>query len=394
MKLEKLLKLGINSQSNNQMNLDLWSIGIIVIGIQGFFLLVTMIVSDNIRQRRGTTFLMAIIILLLWFLIEFFAIRNKLDLGLNVLYGTRYGSWFLLGPLIYFYFKSITDSGWSLKKRELLHFLPFLIFVIIIPYLSYKQLNDRQIDYGMLSVFDHREKVLTGFQWMYSVVFVLQFIHLGLFLLRNLKTVSRYSIRLKTEFSEIGDQTKWLKLFNVLMLVILIFTGIFLYLLLITDVYRRHLDYIYVLPIGILFYAISFKFIRTDWKRVAINGKYSGSSLTNARVTSYADKVDTLFTVQSIHLKPGLRLEEVAKELDLPKHHVSQVINQHFEMSFFDFVNKFRIEEAKTLITEHPEFTLLRIAFDSGFNNKTSFVNAFKKFEGRTPSQFRELVIY
>ncbi|WP_298899481.1 helix-turn-helix domain-containing protein [uncultured Psychroserpens sp.] len=376
------------------MQLDIWSIGIIIIVFQGLFLFSILMASKDKRQKRGSIYLMLTILVLIWFLAEFFTIRNKIDIGFNLFYGTRYGSWFLLGPLTYFYFKSITDSQWKFSKWHWLHFLPFLIFVIIIPYIAYKGLNDRQINYGMLSVFDHREKVLTAFQWMYSFVFILQFVHLGSFLIRNLNIVKTYSKGLKAEYSNIDTKTKWLKYFNLVLLIILTFSAVFLYILLVTDIYRRHLDYIYVLPIGVLFYFISFKFMRTEWKHVEPNDKYSGSSLNADEIPKYTVKLDQLITKEKVYLNPALRLNHLAERLSISKHHLSQIINQHYGMSFFDFINEHRINEAKTLISNHPEYTLLKVAFESGFNNKTSFVNAFKKFESMTPSKYRDTLRY
>nr|WP_321234447.1 helix-turn-helix domain-containing protein [uncultured Psychroserpens sp.] len=374
------------------MTLDLWSILIIVAGFQGLFLLSVLLFSNGNRTKRGNRFLVWIVLVLIWFLVEFFFIRNKINFQLNIFYGTRYGSWFLLGPLTYFYFKSITNIDWKFSKKELLHFLPFFIFVIVIPLISYKAINDRQVDYGMLSVFDHREKQLATIQWIYSIVFVSQFVHLAFFLIKNLNLVKGYATGLTKEYSAIDNKVKWLKYFNIILLILLVLSAIFLYILLVTDIYRRHLDYIYVLPIGVLFYFISFKFFRAEWKPVETNGKYSGSTLNADKVSEYVTIINQLMTDEKLYLDHTLRLNHLAERLAISKHHLSQIINQHYELSFFDFINQFRVNEAKTIISNHTEYTLMQVAFDSGFNNKTSFVNAFKKFENRTPSKFRDTI--
>ena len=372
------------------MNLDIWSIIIIIIAFQGLFLLAVLLSSKTKRNKLGNKYLIFIVLLLIWLLAEFFTIRNKIDVQLNLFYGTRYGSWFLLGPLTYFYFKSITDSTWKFSKRQLWHFLPFVIFVIIIPFFAYKTLNDRQVSYGMLSVFDHREKILSTIQWTYSFVFIMQFVHLGLFLFKNLKIVNSYSKGLKFEYSNIDSKIKWLKYFNVTLLMVLISSAIFLYILLVTDIYRRHLDYIYVLPIGVLFYFISFKFMRAEWKPIENNPKYAGSSLNPDEIPNYILKLNQIMQTEKVYLNNSIRLSNLAQTMNIRKHHLSQIINQHYKLSFFDFINQYRTTEAKEIISNHPEHTLMQVAFESGFNNKTSFVNAFKKFEKVTPSKFRE----
>ncbi len=372
------------------MFLDIWSIIIIVIAFQGLFLLSVLLSSKEKRNKRANQYLVFIILILIWFLAEFFTVRNKIDVNLNVFYGTRYGSWFLLGPITYFYFKSITDTAWCFSKKQLLHFLPFIIFVVIIPLIAYKVLNDRQIDYGMLSVFDHREKIVSTIQWTYSTVFIFQFVHLGYFLFKNLKIVNYYSKRLTSEYSNIDVKINWLKYFNIALIIILIFSVIFLYILLVTDIYRRHLDYIYVIPIGLLFNFISFKFMRTEWRPIENNSKYEGSSLNQDEIPDYIIKLNRLMENEKVYLNNVIRLSDLSEMMTINKHHLSQIINQHYGLSFYDFINQFRVNEAKDIIIKHPEYTLLQVAFVSGFNNKTSFVNAFKKFEKVPPSKFRD----
>lgn len=377
------------------MNLDIWSILIIVIAFQGLFLLTVLFSAKERKKKRSNQYLIFIIIILIWFLAEFFTIRNKINVNLNIFYGTRYGSWFLLGPITYFYFKSITDLTWKFSKQYWLHFLPFIIFVIIIPFVSYRTLNNSQVDYGMLSVFDHRERATNIIQYTYSIVFIIQFAHLGYFLIQNLKLINLYSKGLIAEYSTIDIKIKWLRNFNIVLIILLTLSAIFLYILLLTDVYRRHMDYIYVLPIGILFYFISFKFMRTDWKPIdkTIN-KYAGSTLNNEQIPKYVAQLDQLIESEKVYLNHNLRLNDLSERMNINKHHLSQILNQHYQLSFYDFINRFRIEEAKVIIQNTPEHTLVQIAYDAGFNNKTSFVNAFKKFENTTPSKFREVNQY
>ncbi len=374
------------------MQLDLWSILIIVFVFHGLFLLSSILFTDQRRNRKENRYLSLMVIVLIWYLVEFLFIRSRIDIGLDIFYGTRYGSWFLFGPLAYFYFKSITKSDWRLAKVELLHFLPFVAFGILIPLILRDVLNHRQVDYGMLSVFDHREKIITPLQYVYSFVFIVQFVHLGFYLFKNLGLINSYTLALSAQYSNINGNVKWLKIFNISFLVILFFVAIFLYILLVTDIYRRYLDYIYVLPVGSLFYIISYYFLNTDWK-VTANGhgvKYAKSTLDQDSIASYVDRLNQLMKTQKVYLDKELRLTDLAEKMELNAHHLSQLINQHFNLSFFDFVNKHRVGEAKTIIENNPDFTMLQVAFDAGFNNKTSFVNAFKKFEKTTPSIFRE----
>lgn len=95
------------------------------------------------------------------------------------------------------------------------------------------------------------------------------------------------------------------------------------------------------------------------------------------------------------YLDPQLSIAKLAKQLDLPDSKVSRLINNFGEATFFDFVNGYRVEEVKAKIANHQNdhLSLLGIALDSGFNNKASFNRTFKKYEGKTPSQFRKELI-
>ncbi|WP_109301786.1 helix-turn-helix domain-containing protein [Aquimarina sp. AU474] len=373
------------------MNLDIWSIAILIIIFQGVFLLLVLLISTEKRTKRGNIYLFFIILVLIWYLIEFLLIRNTVNVKLGIFYGTRYGSWFLLGPLTLYYFLSITDITWKWKTKSLIHFLPFILFVVIIPLCSDDIINKRQVDYGMLSVFDHRKKSISLLQYMYSFIFIIQFVHLGVYLFKNIKRIKTYTETIKSEYATVDIGIKWARVFNMILIIVLLFSILFLYILLVTDIYRRYLDYIYVLPIGSLFFLISYSLMNTDWKSIDQNiEKYAKSSLKTENIIAYVKQLNLLMGDKKIYLNNEIRLLDVAKQMDIPSHHVSQIINEHFKSSFFDFINKYRVEEAKNRIVENPKYTLLQIAFDSGFNNKTSFVNAFKKFENKTPSAFRK----
>ena len=108
----------------------------------------------------------------------------------------------------------------------------------------------------------------------------------------------------------------------------------------------------------------------------------------------YISKLNALVKEEKVYLDSKIRLKDLAEMMSVSTHHLSQFLNQNMKLSFFDFINKHRVNEAKNLIRNHPEMTLLQIAYDAGFNNKTSFVNAFKKFEKQTPSAFKGRLLF
>ena len=90
------------------------------------------------------------------------------------------------------------------------------------------------------------------------------------------------------------------------------------------------------------------------------------------------------------YLDPRLSLSALAAQMDVSPNILSQVINQRIGRNFSDFVNAYRVDEFKRNMASprFAGFSILAVAFESGFNSKTSFNTAFKKLTGITPSQF------
>jgi AraC-like DNA-binding protein len=119
--------------------------------------------------------------------------------------------------------------------------------------------------------------------------------------------------------------------------------------------------------------------------------KYARSALdeiTRERIErklKYAMEEDRVFT------RSDLRLRDLCGHLNENTHYVSQIINQSLGTSFYDLVNRYRVEAAKQLLQENPELSVLDIAMEVGFNSKSPFNAAFKKITGMTPKEYRKI---
>ncbi|TSE07117.1 AraC family transcriptional regulator [Aquimarina algiphila] len=91
------------------------------------------------------------------------------------------------------------------------------------------------------------------------------------------------------------------------------------------------------------------------------------------------------------YLDNQIRISHLAKKLNISKHHMSQVINEHFDLSFFDFINTYRVDQAKHMLTKDNNLNMTEILYSCGFNNRVSFYKAFKKFTKMTPSEYKLL---
>lgn len=106
----------------------------------------------------------------------------------------------------------------------------------------------------------------------------------------------------------------------------------------------------------------------------------------------YAEKIDSIMRAQKTYLNPELTLDMLAETLGIAAKDLSMIINRHFNLNFYEFVNGYRIEEAKKRLADpaNKEKTITDIYLEVGFNSKSVFNTFFKKLVGKTPSEYRQ----
>lgn len=112
------------------------------------------------------------------------------------------------------------------------------------------------------------------------------------------------------------------------------------------------------------------------------------SSVNDDLAESTLDKLDQLL-LSGVYKDSTLTLRKLANELNLSQHHLSQIINENTEGNYYELINGYRIKEAKTLLS-HTELSVIDVAYESGFNSKSAFYSEFKKQTGMTPGKFRD----
>jgi AraC-like DNA-binding protein len=120
--------------------------------------------------------------------------------------------------------------------------------------------------------------------------------------------------------------------------------------------------------------------------------KYKTSALLSETVDEVLPRLTQMMEEEKVYLDADLTLKKLAKRLNVHYNHLSQIINERMGKSFNDFINSYRIGEAKVKLADPAEGkkTILEIAYDTGFYSKSVFNTAFKKFTGKTPSEFRK----
>ncbi len=118
--------------------------------------------------------------------------------------------------------------------------------------------------------------------------------------------------------------------------------------------------------------------------------KYEKSGLTTLQIDSIHQQLVQCMRSEKLYKNPELTLAELAQHLEVHPNTLSQVINTREERNFFDYINGYRVEAFKQMavLPESQKFTLLSLAFECGFNSKTSFNRNFKKATGLSPSEY------
>ena len=121
--------------------------------------------------------------------------------------------------------------------------------------------------------------------------------------------------------------------------------------------------------------------------------KYERTSLPKSKAIPAKNQLLEYMDTEKPYLKSDLRLDDLAKKLNLPRHHVSQIINENFEQNFNEFVNKYRVNQAVELLQqENNPYNMKEISYQVGFNNYVTFYKAFKKNTGTVPKTFKNSI--
>jgi AraC-like DNA-binding protein len=122
--------------------------------------------------------------------------------------------------------------------------------------------------------------------------------------------------------------------------------------------------------------------------------RYQKSAMSEDAMGIYENRLMEFMEKSRIYLDAELSLERLAKEINIPKHHLTQLLNDRLKKNFYHFINEYRIQEATRRLDQlnghASETSLLSLAYDCGFNSKSTFNNYFKRITGHTPSSYKK----
>lgn len=288
--------------------------------------------------------------------------------------------WVLYGPILFFYIRRVV-YGTKFKWKDVVHFLPFLIILLnysrvylMVPETKVELMQSRRIVFAIYYFNQHQSKVIIA----------LMFLYFGLIFWQLTKGVISQ------------NKEVWLKWISFSYLGYVVSFSSFFVLSAIGVLTPQH-DYLIgaamVFFISMLAY---FGFVQPEvfdglpMKKVVPVIKYRTTGLTPDFSAELKEQMEKFMENDKPYLNHEFRLDDLADELNISRHHCSQVINEHFDANFFNFVNQYRIEEAKKMLKTNLALNITDVMYASGFNNRASFYAAFKKFTGTTPKLFVE----
>lgn len=308
----------------------------------------------------------------------------------------------LVYPAFYFYIKFIAFKGVKLKWADLLHAIPYIIIgaITIIEY--YLKPEDVQF------------KIMTNrgdMPWFISSIYYVLRIQGVIYMLLSIKIALRFKKIIEENYSTINKRNYiW----------ILQLTIVFIYFTLSTLIFNINRFSLNLLSNDTTFYisaSISFAFIiwiifKTLSQPYLFNGvdanikllkEYLAEKEKNNKPSNTAEdkiqnlvlksKLEKYVTAHEVYLNPSLTIFDLAKGIGLTSTDLSLFLNKHLHKNFFDFINEYRIEKAKSILKDPDKrhLTILEILYDVGFNSKSSFNTAFKRYVGKTPTEYRKV---
>lgn len=251
------------------------------------------------------------------------------------------------------------DKSAKFKKKDLLFFLPYTVFVVVKFLESLMEMNRTVMFIGSIllmlasfgymgyiikKIIESKDKWLIYFMIPYTLVFLAD--------------------RLTSLISGRHDSVPFLESYGIIGL-----SALLLYIIL----YRLILSPTTVIP------------------TIEVQ-KYKSSSLNPALINDYKKRLKHLFEEDKIFVNNKLTVLDVANELKIPRQHLSEILNVHLNTNFQDYLNAFRVEEFIMYLKDptYENLTLLGIAKEVGFNSKTSFYTTFKKVKGMTPAEYKK----
>lgn len=337
--------------------------------------------ENPVPNRILAAFLFSNVLVLLNLLVFRF-IPNTLRLHHVYFFGFSFS--ILWGPILYLYTRSITRPHFRFHAAEFLHGFPLFACLTVLAF-RYRRIFDssgRTAEQQRTALWGEHEVIIVVIQ---SLILI--------YTLASFRELFRYRKEIRNSMSSIERHNlSWLGAVLSGLLAHWAFDTVFYVHLYLT---RRPSIVLMDAAFAVLLVFAQILVYKSMHQPEIVFGieskpKYHDSTLTGTQKKTYLEQLEAVMTGQKPFLDPLLTLPALARKAHIPPRHLSQLLNEDLHQNFFDYVNTRRIEESKRLLRENArqEKTVLEILLEVGFNSKSSFNSAFKRYTGMTPTSF------
>ena len=305
----------------------------------------------------------------------------------------------LWGPILYFYIVSLLKE--KVKFNYLpIHLAPFLVFYSLTVFFELDLLP--QPPNAHLPI--ENQNANANIKLVFTII---QNLSLLGYSTVSLYILNKHKNNIQNHFSYINARLTISWSYVIILFFMLGYLLVALTMLLIPESLRLIPFDIHILLIGVFIYVLGYlgiqqqpvylKRLKKDEAKVGASEKekYSKNRLSEDLKEEYQTRLLEYVKNDKPYLNPKLSIDNLSEELNIPKHFISQIINDSLNHTFYSFINFYRVAEVKQRIVEdrHGKYTLLALAFDSGFNSKSGFNKNFKLETGMTPFEYKKSVI-
>ena len=299
----------------------------------------------------------------------------------------------LFGPFILFYVRLLIEHNYRFARKDILHFLPFIIIFVYFFKIYFSDINFKNSYVATLI----SQGPLSPGKFDVTIILIITQIHMWTYIYKIRRLLIRHEEHVKQFYSTIEEMSlRWVRF------IIAIFSMVYLTLIALFIFAFSHYRQIGLGIVGVVvttaIYYFAYKGLKQPEILFSLEFESCQRSVPNednvvSDLHRYYQQLDRLMIDDKVYRNPGLSLMELAKILCIPRSLLSQVINEIAGVNFFDYINKHRVEEAGRLMVDpkNEHLTIVAIGSDAGFNSKASFNRAFKKFTQMTPSEYRRL---
>jgi AraC-like DNA-binding protein len=282
---------------------------------------------------------------------------------------------------------SLTEDAFKLMRRHLVHLIPPAIAVI---WLALFQIDSTDLRFRTLGMTEVQRQITNG---IWHFIKVMPFFYA----LAAVNRVRLYRIGLHNQYSNFSPtEPSWLNILSLgflftwsfSILVHIIANTIAVASPEISDLFGIAENYIIFILINALFINSVVHTHKLLTTKPEVTKDKADEKLTDTAIQKVQQGMET----QKLFLKQNLNIDEFSKRINLPVKEVSAVINKHYGTNFFEFMNSYRVEEAKRLLSDsqHADMTVMDVLLHAGFNSKSAFHRFFNRLVGMSPTEFRK----